>query len=216
MHSTDNMDDGYLGSGIRLNRSVKKHGRENHVRVILEDCSKQGRKFLRKREKEIVDGKLINDFLCMNLMKGGGYGEATMLRISQGQRRRTVSIEEKQRRSLTAIERERKKRVQGYKVSEAAKQKISEAQKGRKRSEKTRQRMSEAAKLRELKKKENGWEYPKAPIETRRRRVAAGEIEHPFSGKKHSLETRKRLSVIAKKQWALRRKVKIQGLGEAA
>lgn len=29
MHSTDNLDDGYVGSGKRLWNSIKKHGKEN-------------------------------------------------------------------------------------------------------------------------------------------------------------------------------------------
>ncbi|MFA9263238.1 MAG: hypothetical protein ACEQSB_08035, partial [Undibacterium sp.] len=36
MHSTDNLEDGYLGSGKILGYSRKKHGDENHVREILE------------------------------------------------------------------------------------------------------------------------------------------------------------------------------------
>lgn len=39
MHSTDNLDDGYLGSGKLLGYSVAKHGKENHKREIVEVCS---------------------------------------------------------------------------------------------------------------------------------------------------------------------------------
>lgn len=80
MHSTDDMDDGYLGSGLRLSRSVKKHGKENHERVLLEDCSKQGRAFLREREKAWVGQEQLDDPLCMNLIKGGasmGHSDQT-------------------------------------------------------------------------------------------------------------------------------------------
>ena len=38
MHSTSNLDDGYLGSGNRLKLAVRKHGKENFIREILEYC----------------------------------------------------------------------------------------------------------------------------------------------------------------------------------
>jgi hypothetical protein len=38
MHSTNNLEDGYLGSGKILGYSIAKHGRENHKREILEFC----------------------------------------------------------------------------------------------------------------------------------------------------------------------------------
>ena len=36
MHSTDNLDDGYLGSGRRLRYSINKYGKESHKREIIE------------------------------------------------------------------------------------------------------------------------------------------------------------------------------------
>ena len=36
MHSTSNIDDGYLGSGKRLRYSIRKHGEDNHEKEILE------------------------------------------------------------------------------------------------------------------------------------------------------------------------------------
>jgi len=35
-HSTDNLEDGYLGSGLYIQRAVKKYGKENFKREILE------------------------------------------------------------------------------------------------------------------------------------------------------------------------------------
>ena len=69
MHSTDLLDDSYLGSGKRLSRSVKKHGRENHKREIIESFN--DRLSLIAREKEIITSELIKNPLCMNLILGG-------------------------------------------------------------------------------------------------------------------------------------------------
>ena len=72
MHSTDNLEDGYIGSGKRLWHSINKHGRENHVCEILEFLD--SRDLLKKREREIVNENLLNDSMCMNLILGGTGG----------------------------------------------------------------------------------------------------------------------------------------------
>ena len=70
MHSTDNMDDGYLGSGRRLKYSINKYGKDNHKREILEFCD--SREELRLREEEVVNLNEIGKVECMNLRVGGG------------------------------------------------------------------------------------------------------------------------------------------------
>jgi hypothetical protein len=72
IHSTTNINDGYLGSGLRLRRSIRKYGIENHVREILEFFP--NRNLLMEKEKEIVTSEFIKDELCMNLKEGGNGG----------------------------------------------------------------------------------------------------------------------------------------------
>lgn len=72
MHSTSDLEDGYIGSGTRLWRSINKHGRENHSIEILEYFT--DRKTLKIKEKEIITEDLLNDSMCMNLQLGGGGG----------------------------------------------------------------------------------------------------------------------------------------------
>jgi hypothetical protein len=72
MHSTDNLEDGYMGSGKRLGYSIHKHGKENHnveiLEFLLNRCS------LKLREAEIVNEQFLQDPLCMNLQLGGEGG----------------------------------------------------------------------------------------------------------------------------------------------
>ena len=69
MHSTDNLNDGYIGSGKRLWYSINKHGKENHKTEILEYLL--DRESLKKREEEIVNKRLLDEDMCMNLTVGG-------------------------------------------------------------------------------------------------------------------------------------------------
>lgn len=72
MHSTDNLEDGYIGSGKHLWKSVNKYGKENHITEILEMLP--NRSELINREKQIVNEDFIKDKMCMNLMVGGDGG----------------------------------------------------------------------------------------------------------------------------------------------
>lgn len=72
MHSTDDINDGYFGSGSVLSKSIKKHGKEKHSKEILEYL--ESREALKLREKELVDHTTLKDPLCLNLQLGGGEG----------------------------------------------------------------------------------------------------------------------------------------------
>jgi hypothetical protein len=86
MHSTDNLEDGYLGSGKRLRYSINKYGKENHKREILEFVNSRIK--LIEREKELVSFYEISKDECMNLMIGGKGG--------------FISKEQQRNRSLSA------------------------------------------------------------------------------------------------------------------
>jgi hypothetical protein len=70
MHSTDYVDDKYIGSGKRLWYSINKYGIENHKIERLEFF--ETREELKNREKEIVNEELLENLMCMNLIVGGG------------------------------------------------------------------------------------------------------------------------------------------------
>ena len=79
MHSTDDLDDGYFGSGMLLWKSIKKHGKDKHLKEILELLSSRAE--LKAREKQLVNEEILDDPLCMNLQLGGegGFSEETRL-----------------------------------------------------------------------------------------------------------------------------------------
>lgn len=72
LHSTDDLDDGYFGSGTRLSNSIRYHGVEKHKKEILEFLP--SRKALKEREAEILTEELRADPMCMNIAPGGSGG----------------------------------------------------------------------------------------------------------------------------------------------
>jgi GIY-YIG catalytic domain/NUMOD3 motif len=72
MHSTDNLEDGYIGSGKRLWYSIKKYGKENFKCDVIEMLP--NRSSLKEKEKELVNEDLLKDSNCLNLMCGGEGG----------------------------------------------------------------------------------------------------------------------------------------------
>jgi len=105
MHSTDNLDDGYLGSGVRLRYSVNKYGRENHLREILEFVN--NRIDLRKREEEIVNLNEIAKKECMNLRVGGEWGSIDIRYEKQSSWLKSKWNEKEYRDKITRLSRER-------------------------------------------------------------------------------------------------------------
>lgn len=69
VHSTCDLNDGYLGSGTLLKASIRKYGRELHFREILEFAETREEVFL--LEKQTVNLSLLADPMCLNLAHGG-------------------------------------------------------------------------------------------------------------------------------------------------
>jgi len=100
MHSTNNLDDGYLGSGTLLRRSINKHGKENHSIEILEFLN--SREELVAREREIVSLQEIAKKECMNL-KVGGEGGFTVEQAKKGRQITDKVLEEKHGKDFRVI-----------------------------------------------------------------------------------------------------------------
>jgi hypothetical protein len=110
VHSTDNLDDGYLGSGRRLRYSIRKYGEEKHNRQILEFFN--DRQALLSREAEVVDLNEISKNDCMNLCVGGiGGWYANGRQLTLEERRRIGALGNKAFASMLKDEKYRKRFV---------------------------------------------------------------------------------------------------------
>ena len=69
MHGTDELNDGYLGSGVAFTKALKKYGKENFDRVILEHADSYDE--LIELEKKYVNEKWVSNRDNYNLKTGG-------------------------------------------------------------------------------------------------------------------------------------------------
>jgi group I intron endonuclease len=71
-HTTDVLEDGYLGSGVYLARAINKYGKDNFTRDILFIYDNEIEMTL--KEKELVTEELINSGQVYNIALGGQGG----------------------------------------------------------------------------------------------------------------------------------------------
>jgi len=99
LHTTDNINDGYLGSGIFLKKAIKKYGYTNFKKEILYVFD--NKKDMITKEKEIVNEDFILRKDTYNMAKGG-YGLSTL-----SSEKRKIAIEKmkitKQSQDLKSI-----------------------------------------------------------------------------------------------------------------
>lgn len=76
VHSTDIIEDGYMGSGSLLKKDIKEYGISIFNREILFHF--ESRDEALKKELEIVNYDLLEDDNCYNLILGGAIGVKTI------------------------------------------------------------------------------------------------------------------------------------------
>jgi group I intron endonuclease len=157
-HFTNRLEDGYLGSGVYFNNAIKKYGKENFVKTILEMCDSSKDAFY-LQEKYILQYNTLSPN-GYNISPKGGHGvsgcysEETKKKLGKIWKGRKHSQETKNKISKKlkgriyseeAIINMRNGAI-GKKLSEETKQKMSESHKGklkgRKLTEETKQKMS--------------------------------------------------------------------------
>ena len=132
-----------MGSGRRLRASIRKHGKENHVKEILEFF--ETRELLIEAEINAITDDMIGDPMCMNLMGGGEGGY-----VNDEHYERLKKLSSEHQKEKWKDEEYRKK------MSELLKEYVTENHKqgkmkydnftGKKHSEETKKKMSESSK----------------------------------------------------------------------
>lgn len=72
VHSTEDLNDGYMGSGDAIKAAIEKYGIENFTKTILEFFDTAEEAYA--REAELVTIEEVNSPMCYNLKKGGQGG----------------------------------------------------------------------------------------------------------------------------------------------
>lgn len=185
-HITDDLDDGYMGSGAIMKKALKKYVEDAFTKEWLEFA--ENAEDLNYLERMYVDEEWLSRTDTYNLVLGGSsHPQPTSIR---------------KRISTT---------LKGHAVSEEARKKMSEARKGRKLSNETKAKMSAAHKSRkhgpmseETKRKLRmanlGYRNPnfgKPRTQATRMKIGAKS-----RGRRHSEETRKKISERTKQAMA--------------
>lgn len=76
VHSTDDVEDGYMGSGSLLRREMKEYGVSNFSLEIIHNCKSRAEAL--KKESALVDYEFISREDTYNLILGGGRGVKTV------------------------------------------------------------------------------------------------------------------------------------------
>lgn len=103
-HSTENVDDGYLGSGIFLKKALEKYGRNSFSRTIL--AFYETFEDLRQAEHDLVDC-ILDDPQSYNVGKGGWGGQPGQFWTEE----RKANLSKAIRQSLNTEEVRRKKKL---------------------------------------------------------------------------------------------------------
>jgi len=138
VHSTDTIEDGYLGSGYLLTEDIKKYGKEYFLREII--AFFDDRETLLKKERELVDENYIGRVDTYNLVKGGN-GNVYISEETIAKRLKT--LQKSYKRFPELLEKNRKNALLGAKLSKTpearAKQKKTLQERGHQKGEKNSQ-----------------------------------------------------------------------------
>ncbi|MBQ5632522.1 MAG: hypothetical protein IIU99_05400 [Treponema sp.] len=152
LHRTNNLNDGYAGSGKIIKDYFKRYGKIEHQTYIKEIISFYNNDDeLNQAEYNLIGDKYQNDKLCLNLKEGGkniqhggekiGHqvSEETRQKISKAHKNKVLSNETKEKIHNILIG---NKRALGHILSNETKEKIKNSHLGLKHSETTKQKMS--------------------------------------------------------------------------
>ena len=145
-HQTDNLGDGYLGSGKYLKRAIKKYGAKNFKFEILLLASSKEEMF--RLERSLVNESLINDPLSYNLKIGGSGGNPGIVGAFKGKKHSEETKEKQRQAALKQIisdeTRQKLSMNNAMKNNPEIRKKVSTSLTGRTQSEAHRKNVAEA------------------------------------------------------------------------
>lgn len=150
VHSTDNLEDGYFGSGIALRKAIQKEGKEFFSKEIVKTF--KSRQEALDWERELVTESLISDKNCYNLKTGGEntveYSDESRKRMSASHKGRKLSEETKRKMSKSRT---------GRKLTPEQVEAIRERMRGKHYSRESVQKSLET-------RKKNGWHQQRESV----------------------------------------------------
>lgn len=111
-HQTENIDDGYFGSGVALRKAIQKHGKENFVKEILFVFDTEDE--MNAKERELITEEFVSRKDTYNLgvggeggphFKGRTHSEETRKKLSEIGKKPKVYTEESKKRHSEANKR---------------------------------------------------------------------------------------------------------------
>jgi len=151
-HISKRLNDSYIGSGKAFRNAVKKYGKENFIKEIIEYCSCQ----LDLNEREIYHIKQFNSLYPngYNLTKGGdgNFGWIPSDEVKQKIREAHIGFKYSPEFCIKRSELTKGPKNPNYakKMSEETKEKIRNSIKGFRHSEETKKKLSHKLKGRKL------------------------------------------------------------------
>jgi len=177
-HSTDNIDDGYIGSGVVLNNAIKKYGKSNFYRTIIHWCENE--KELNAKETEFITDAVVHSADYYNIGYGGQGG---CIILNPKNPRYSETCEK--------ISKSAKAKSEFYSIT-AKKLHCSKiiGMYGRRQSEHQKMRVSNA-----LKGKKHSKEHIENQRESLLKTISDPNYVNPNTGKRLSEETKKKISM---------------------
>lgn len=166
-HSTNNLDDGYMGSGVTLKGSQKRYGIENFSKRIVNFFDTEDEAYAYE-ERYIARVDAVKNDRFYNVINGGiGFGSG------ENHPYYGKTLSEETRQKMSEARKGKNNPNFGKPMSEEQKRKISEAKSG-----------------------ENNYWYGRKHSEDTKRKMSEWQKDgnNPMLGKKHSEESRKRMS----------------------
>lgn len=146
-HKTNNLDDGYMGSGKYIQNAVKKYGKENFTKEILFQFDTEQE--MNDKEAEIVNEEFLHRDDTYNLALGGKGGDFTAANkrykelMTDPQFREAIKQKQKQSLNTRECKLKRSKRLKEYYLTHTP------PFLGKHHTVETKQRISESHKLKD-------------------------------------------------------------------